>query len=117
MAPTSLRWAALAVFFVVGIPGMIVSSIRDNNGAAATFGLLAAVAALVLLAVTAATTGRLDPDDGYGERGGSVDAKGRSGEQLEGRIAGLVAAGADEAEVRALVGDAVRFGRQRSGQP
>jgi hypothetical protein len=116
MSATTQRWVALAIFFAAAIPGMIVSSIADNNGAAATFGLVAASAAVALISVTAATTGRLAPDDGYrpstaGTRGGAGDEA--EAADLEARITSLVEAGADEAAVRSLVGQAIRFGRNR----
>ena len=76
---------------VAGIAGMIVSSIADNSGAALTFGVVTAVAVLVLIAVTAAGPRPLSDADA---------------ERLEQRIQQLVAAGADEAAVRALVRDA-----------
>ena len=79
-----------------GIAGMIVSSIADNNGAALTFGVITAVAVLVLVAVTAAAPGLVSDADA---------------ERLEARIQQLVAAGADEGQVRDLVRDARRLGR------
>ena len=63
MSAKAVRVAAMVVFFGVGIPGMIVSSINDNTGAGVTFGIIGAVAAIVLLAVTTVTTGRLSPHD------------------------------------------------------
>lgn len=98
MSPRAVR-ALVLVVFAGGIAGMIVSSIADSNGWALTFGLLTAGAALCLITVTAATGG-----------GTAVDAE-QLGAALEARIERLVAAGADEDEVRALVTDAVRFGR------
>jgi hypothetical protein len=110
MSATTVRYVALAIF-VASIAGMIVSSIGDNNGAAATFGLVAVGAAVALISVFAATTGRLAPDDGY------RPSTGRNHEDeaaaLEAQIESLVAGGADEAELRALVGRAMRFGRSR----
>src|SRR5262249_13164029 len=50
---------ACAVVFVAGIVTMIVTSIVSNNmGVMVTTGVLTAIAALVLLAVTAATEGK-----------------------------------------------------------
>jgi hypothetical protein len=91
----------VAVICVGGIVGMIVGSLADNNnGAVVTFGLVTAVSILVLMAFTYAS--RPAParsvDEGLAER-------------LEDQIQALVASGAAESEVRALVGDAVRFGR------
>ena len=111
MSATTMRWLALAIF-VTSIAGMIVSSIGDSNGAAVTFGLIAACAAVALISVTAATTGRLAPDDGYrSPSGGPGDDEAAA--ELETRITALVEAGADEAAVRSLVGQAIRFGRHR----
>ena len=90
-----MRWLVVAVC-AGGIAGMIVSSIADNNGAALTFGVITAVAVLVLVAVTAAAP----------EPVSDADA-----ERLEARIQQLIAAGADEGQVRDLVRDARRLGR------
>jgi len=85
--------------FVAGIVGIIVTSIVNNNNALVlTFGAAMTLAAIVLIAVNAVTdTATVDVFD---------DAR---AEQLEARIGDLVAAGADEAEVRALVRDAQRL--------
>ena len=112
MTATSQRWVALAIF-VGSIAGMIVSSIGDNNGAAVTFGLVAASAAVALISVTAATTGRLAPDDGYRPAPGGGPGDEAEAAALEARITALIEAGADEAAVRSLVGQAIRFGRHR----
>ena len=48
-----LRWAVIAIC-VVGIAGMIIGSIADNNnGVVVTFGLITAVSIIVLMAVAA----------------------------------------------------------------
>ena len=111
MSARVVRVAAMAVFFAVGIPGMIVSSIAGNTGAGVTFGSIGAVAALVLLAVTSVATGRIPPTslsaNAPAPRAGS-DAE---AEAVEARVSELVAAGADEAKLRDLVGTAVRLGR------
>lgn len=89
------------VIFVAGIAGIIVTSINGNNaGWVLTIGMVTAVAAVVLIAVTAALPRpRIDVfDDVVAER-------------IEQRIAALVAAGADEAEARALVRDALEMVR------
>ncbi len=79
--------------FVVGIAGIIVTSIvNNNNGLVITFGAMMTLAAIVLIAVNAVTS--KEPIDVFDEA---------RAEQLEARIGDLVAAGADEAEVRALV--------------
>jgi hypothetical protein len=89
------------VIFVAGIAGIIVTSINGNNaGWVLTIGMVTAIAAVVLIAVTAALPRpRIDVfDDVVAER-------------IEQRIAALVAAGADEAEARALVRDALEMVR------
>ena len=89
------------VIFVSGIAGIIVTSINGNNaGWVLTIGMVTAVAAVVLIAVTAALPRpRIDVfDDVVAER-------------IEQRIAVLVAAGADEAEARALVRNALEMVR------
>jgi hypothetical protein len=104
--PISVLRLLVAAICVVGVAGMIVSSIVDNNnGAVVSFGLMTAVAVLVLMAATMA--GRGDHDGGAGDS--EV-----LGAEIEARISAMVAAGFDEADVRALVGDAVRLGRSRT---
>ena len=104
-----MRRVVIAVF-VVGIAGMIVGSIADNNGTAITFGLLTAVAALGLVLVTSvAPPGSLAKD---GAAAGHVDES--LAADLEARIEALVADGADEEAVRRLVGRAVEMGRRSS---
>ncbi len=95
------RWlirACIAVF-VCGVAGLIIASVAgNNNGVVLTIGGCTSIAALVLLTISATTErGRIDA---------FVEA---DAEQLEQRIGALVAAGADEAEVRALVRDAMRL--------
>ena len=95
--------AVCAVIFVAGITTMIVTSVRSNSmGVMITTGLVTAVAAIVLLAVSSAVQGK--------PLGGIADDI--AAERVEGRIADLVAAGADEADVRSLVRDSVRLGRR-----
>ncbi|MBW3555625.1 MAG: hypothetical protein KY454_01675 [Actinobacteria bacterium] len=104
MSPRAVRRVVLAVC-VAGIGGMIASSIAGNNGAALTFGLTTAVAVLCLMVATAVSTagaGR-HPDDAV-----TTDALGA---EVEARVEGLVGQGCEEAAVRALVRDAVRFGQ------
>jgi hypothetical protein len=94
---------ACAVVFVGGIVTMIVTSVVSNNmGVMVTTGLLTAMAAIVLLAVTAVSDGRP-----LGTIGDDIAA-----ERLERRIGTLVAEGADEDELRSLVRDSMRFGRR-----
>jgi hypothetical protein len=100
---------AVLVLFLACIPAMIVSSVQGASGAAVTWGLIATAASVVLIVTTAVTTGRIPPTaTSRSGNGGEDEERGRA---LEARISELVAAGADEAEVRALVSDAVRFGR------
>lgn len=88
----------LRLVAAAGIPGIIVGSIAENDAVAITFGAMTTVAAFGLIVVTAATS----------SPGGDA-----LGERIEERVGRLVAAGADEAELRALIGDAVRFGQQK----
>lgn len=97
MRPSVLK-VVLRLVAAAGIPGIIAGSIAENDAVAITFGSITAVAALGLILVTAAT---------------STPAADDVGQALEARIARLVAAGADEQEVRGLVGDAVRLGQQQ----
>ena len=89
------------VIFVSGIPALIVSSIAGNNeGWVLTFGSITAIAALILIAVSAVTAKtRLDTFD-------EVIA-----ERIEQRVRELVASGAPEADVRALIRDALELSR------
>ena len=89
-----------AAIFVAGIPSLIVSSILDNNGLVLTFGLITAVAAIILVSVsTVSSTERIDVfDDVLAER-------------VEQRIADLVAQGADENAVRELVRESIELAR------
>ncbi len=90
--------------FLAGIPAIIVSSIRGNNeGWVLTFGMITAVAALILIAVSAVTsTRRIDAFE-------EVLA-----ERVEQRVQLLVQAGANEDDVRALVRDTIDLTRGQS---
>jgi len=125
MSPRTIRRLVVAVF-VVGIAGMIVGSIADDNGVAVTFGLLSAAAAVGLILVTAsAPAGAFTPagDKRGGDRRADAgadgpDDRGRGDDEAAGRaveeqVARLVDAGADEREVRELVRRSVAFGRLR----
>jgi hypothetical protein len=91
-----------ALIFVGGIVTMIVTSIASNSmGVMITTGLVTAVAAIVLLAVSSAVQGK--------PLGGIADDI--AAERVERRIDQLVAGGADEQVVRSLVRDSVRLGR------
>lgn len=87
--------------FLAGIPAIIVSSIRGNNeGWVLTFGMITAVAALILIAVSSVTTTK------------RIDAfNDVRAEQVEHRVQQLVQAGANEDEVRALVRDSINLAR------
>ena len=87
----------------VGIVGMIVASVAgNNNGWVITFGLVAVVSIVVLMAFSAASrttaAAASDVDEAVAER-------------VELQIRSLVETGADETAVRDLVRDAVRLGR------
>ena len=97
MSAVAIRRVLVAVC-VGGIAGMIVTSIADAPGGALTFGLLTAAAALGMILVTAVTNG------------GSALEDDELGQLVEERIALLVADGADERAVRALVRDARKLG-------
>lgn len=89
-----------AAVFVAGIAGLIISSIAgNNNGIVLSIGGIIVVAAVALLVHSAVAPGRIDAFDEA------------TGEAVETRVARLVAAGADEREVRGLVRDAARLGR------
>jgi hypothetical protein len=123
--PAIVRWSAMALCLAVSIPGMIVSSIGDNLGAAITFGTVGAIASLCLIAVTAVVVdpSPMRPIVAAGPAVGTANAgaAGRSptpdleviGAELERRITALVEHGADEREVREAVRVAVHLARGR----
>ena len=96
-----IRRIVLAIV-VVGIAGMIVSSIANENKVALGFGLITALAVLCSMVATAVTSGGAD----------DTHAQATRVETLSGD---LIASGADERTVRALVREAVRLGRITSG--
>jgi ABC-type Na+ efflux pump permease subunit len=98
------------VIFIIGIGGMIAGSIADNNGVAITFGLITAAAALALVLVT-----QVSPPGSLAKPGAPVPTviDEQMAADLETRIERLVADGADESEVRKLVGRAIELGRQQ----
>jgi hypothetical protein len=103
----AVRRLAVAVC-VPGVAGMIVASALDHNGVAITIGLVTAAAVLgsmLATAVEAAESGRPAPAAG---RGADPDALALV---VEERVRTLVDEGADETEVRVLVGEAVRLGQ------
>lgn len=103
MTARAVRWLVVVVC-VGGIVGMIVGSIADNNGVAMSFGIVTAVAVLCLMVATAVTGGGRVPLD--------AEAEARA-QRIEGHVADLVRGGADESEVRRLVGEAVKLGQSR----
>ena len=99
------RWIprVCAVIFIGGIIGIIVASINGNNaGVILTIGLVIVLAAVALLTLSAAHLqhGRIDAFDEA------------AAERLEEQVMALVAAGAAEEQVRALVRDSMRAGRR-----
>lgn len=100
MALKLIKGLCLAIF-LAGIPSLIVSSIAGNNeGWVVTFGVVTAIAAVILIAVSAVSArARIDVfDDVIAER-------------IEQRVRGLVEAGAPEQDVRALIRDALDLAR------
>ncbi|HET7487159.1 MAG TPA: hypothetical protein VFJ85_04475 [Acidimicrobiales bacterium] len=100
MTARAVRRVVVAVC-AAGIAGMIVSSVTEHDGAAVTFGLITTAAVLCLVVATAvsrATPAVPAPDEAQAA-------------VVEDRVRDLVAGGADETAVRALVGEAVRLGR------
>lgn len=96
-----IRLVCIALF-VAGIASMIVASLADNNiGAVLTAGIVSAIAAIVLLAVTTVTSQRR-----------SMEFDEADAEILEREIERMVATGADDAAVRALVRRAIDLGRR-----
>jgi drug/metabolite transporter (DMT)-like permease len=91
-----------AAVFVAGIVGIIIASVNGNNaGFILSIGLCIVLAAVALLTFGAVTAkGRVDAFD-------DADA-----EQLEAQVTALVATGAPEDQVRALVREAMRLGRR-----
>lgn len=96
-----IRRIVLAIV-VVGVAGMIVSSIANENKVALGFGLVTALAVLCSMVATAVTSGGADDSEAQAAR-------------VETLSGDLVAAGADERTVRALVREAVRLGRVTGG--
>jgi hypothetical protein len=101
MSKRLITRACIAVF-ICGVAGLIISSIAgNNNGVVLTIGGCIVLAAIVLMTVNTVTiTERIDAFDEA------------AAERLEDQVSRLVEQGADEAEVRALVRDALRIGRR-----
>jgi hypothetical protein len=89
------------VMFGASIAGLIVSSIAGNNeGWVVTIGVVSAVTAIVLIVSSAVVSSKRIP--AFSE----VEA-----ERIEEQVRRLVAAGADENDVRELVKTSIRLGR------
>lgn len=84
---------------------MIVSSVTEHNGIAIATGLLAAVAVLCLILVTAVA--------GPEAFGGPAPVDEAAAADLERRVESLVASGADEGEVRSLIRATRRLSRRQ----
>ena len=92
---------ACAVIFVLCIAGLIISSIAGNNeGWVLSIGSCGAVAAIILIVVSLVSSSKRNTE--------FSDAR---AEAVEQRIAELVAAGVDEAELRELVRSSIQLGR------
>jgi hypothetical protein len=92
------------VVCVTAIVGMIVASVTDHNGVAIATGLTAAVAIVCLILVTAVA--------GPEAFGAPPPVDETAAADLERRIEALIAAGADESDVRSLVRAAGRVYRR-----
>jgi dipeptide/tripeptide permease len=102
MPLSAVRYVVIGLC-VVGIVGMIVASVAgNNNGWVITFGLVAVVSIVVLMAFSAASRNTSAATSGVDEA---------VAERVEQQIRSLVETGADETAVRDLVRDAVRLGR------
>jgi hypothetical protein len=97
------RWIRRVVIVLcgVGIAGMIAASITDHIGLAITSGMVAAIAVLCLILVTAAAGPQAFAAPPAVDEAAAAD--------LERRVQQLVADGADETEVRSLLRAAARF--------
>ena len=104
LAPGTLRGAAL-LLCATGIVGMIITSIADEVGAAITFGFIGATGAFALLLV-----GVLVPAV---ESAASWDEDRAAA--VEDAVQRLVAAGADEEDLRSTIAAAIHLGRRSAG--
>lgn len=112
MSPRTVR-LVVQVVCAVGIAGMIVGSIADNNGVAITFGSVTAIAVLGLILVTSAA----GPDAFTRRRtgpGGGPPLDDDTAAEIEHAIRDLVDAGADETAVRDLVRRALDAAARRT---
>jgi hypothetical protein len=103
MSARAIRRIVITVC-VVGVAGMIGGSIANSIGLAITAGVITAVAVLCLILVTSAA--------GPAAFDAPPPVDDDAAADLERRIEQLVAAGADEADVRSLVRAAARFARR-----
>src|SRR5438552_18607521 len=101
-----LRWVVMGVC-AVGIAGTVAGSVADNSDVALAFGLITAAAVLCLMVATA-----VSPPSASSKTAAATAAFDEArAARVERLVDGLVAAGADESDVRRLVGEAVRLGR------
>jgi hypothetical protein len=100
-----VRLVVIAVC-VGGVAGMIVTTVVHHDGAALTFGIVTGVAVLCLMVATAVTAAP-----------GLPMASEEAAARVETAVVALVAQGADEADVRNLVRDAVGLGRKLGPSP
>jgi len=104
ISPKGIRRIVIGVC-VLAIVGMIASSITEHNGIAIATGLVAAVAILCLILVTAVAG-----PEAFGAPPPVDDA---AAADLERRVESLVANGADETEVRSLIRATRRLSRRQ----
>jgi len=109
MSPRVIRWLVWLVC-LIGIAGMIVGSIADNNGIAISFGIMTALAVTGLILVTAVAGPEAFDRRRQGTSGPPLDDA--TATDLEVRIQRLTDAGADEDDVRLLVTRALDAGRR-----
>jgi hypothetical protein len=114
MTAVAVRRTVLAVC-VVGIAGMIVSSVLDRNGAAITFGLVTAAAVVCSMVATAVSSAGTVAG-AAGDAAPLVVDEAQAA-RVEEMVGALVAAGAEEEAVRALVRESVSLGRSASRAP
>ena len=104
LAPGTLRGAAL-LLCATGIVGMIITSIADEIGAAITFGFIGATGAFALLLVGVLVPAVESAASWDEERAAAV----------EDAVQRLVAAGADEEDLRSTIVAAIHLGRRSAG--
>ena len=104
LAPGTLRGVAL-LLCATGIVGMIITSIADEVGAASTFGFIGATGAFALLLVGVLVPAVESAASWDEERAAAV----------EDAVQRLVAAGADEEDLRSTIAAAIHLGRRSAG--